>query len=60
MNEIAQLTDLFSVEEGLNFNTGRAARMGPSGKPAGALRTTRKPLGVKKGHQVVARAKSVV
>ncbi len=34
MNKIAQLTDLFSAEDGLNFNTGRAARMASAGKKA--------------------------
>ncbi len=64
MNEIAQLTDLFSAEEGLNFNTGRAARVTVGGKPAikkpaVALRQARESLGVKKGHLASARVKPV-
>lgn len=63
MNEIAQLTDLFSAEEGLNFNTGRAARLNTSGKPtmkpAVALRLARESLGMKKGHLAATRVKSV-
>lgn len=63
MNKIAQLTDLFSAEDGLNFNTGRAARMASAGKKASkppmSVRKVRVPVRVKKARQVLVRVKSV-
>ncbi len=63
MNEMAQLSDLFSAEDGLNFNTGRAARMASAGKTASKppmpMRKVRETVRVKKARQVLVRAKSV-